>query len=96
MPDYVNVWQKPLQDCKVICLQLMKTNGKKKKKKDVAVNVLHSICQQIWKTQQWPQDWNRQVFILNPEKDSAQTTECSHYCKTMFLSHASKVILKII
>ena len=58
------------------------------------MNVLHSICQEIWKTQQRPQVWNRQVFILNQEKDSAQTTECSNYCETMFLSHASKVILK--
>ena len=52
--------------------------------KDDAVKVLHSVCQQIWKTQQWPQDWKRSVFIPIPEKSSAK--ECSHYC-TMNSSH---------
>ena len=60
--------------------------------KDGTVNVLHSICQQNWKTQQCPQDWIRQVFIPNPKKGNAK--ECSNYCKIMFLSHASKVRLK--
>ena len=62
--------------------------------KDGAVKVLHSICQQIWKTQQWPQDWKRSVFILIPKK--ANTKECSDYCKMALISHTSKVMLKII
>ena len=62
--------------------------------KDDAVEVLHSICQQIGKTQQWPQDWKRSVFILNPKKDNAK--ECSNYCTIALISHASKVMLKII
>ena len=62
--------------------------------KDDAVKVLHSICQQIWKTQQWPQDWKRSVFIPIPKKGNAK--ECSSYCTTAFISHASKVILKIL
>ena len=61
--------------------------------KDDAVKVLHSICQQIWKTQQWPQDWKRSVFILIPKKGNAK--ECSNYSKITFISHASKVMLKI-
>ena len=62
--------------------------------KDDAVKVLHSICQQIWKTQQWPQDWKRSVFILIPKKGNAK--ECSNYCTIVLISHASKVILKIL
>ena len=62
--------------------------------KDDAVEVLHSICQQIWKTQQWPQDWKRSVFISIPKKDNAK--ECSNYCTIVLISHASKVMLKII
>ena len=61
--------------------------------KDDAVKVLHSICQQIWKTQQWPQDWQRSVFIPIPKKDNAK--ECSNYCTIALISHASKVMLKI-
>ena len=61
--------------------------------KDDAVKVLHSICQQIWKTQQWPQDWKRLVFIPIPKKGNAE--ECSNYCTMVFISHASKVMLKI-
>ena len=61
---------------------------------DDAVKVLHLICQQIWKTQQWPQDWKRSVFIPIPEKDNA--TECSNYCTIALISHASKVMLKIL
>ena len=60
--------------------------------KDDAVKVLHSICQQIWKTQQWPQDWKRSVFIPIPKKGNAK--EFSNYC-TM-ISHTSKVMLKIL
>ena len=60
--------------------------------KDDAVQVLHSICQQIWKTQQWPQDWKRSVFIPIPKKGNAK--ECSKYCTIAFISHASKVMLK--
>ena len=59
-----------------------------------AVKVLHSICQQIWKTQQWPQDWKRSVFIPTPKKGNAK--ECSNYCTLALISHASKVMLKIL
>ena len=62
--------------------------------KDDAVKVLHSICQQIWKTQQWLQDWKRSVFIPIPKKGNAK--ECSNYCTTALISHASKVMLKIL
>ena len=62
--------------------------------KDDAVKVLHSICQQICKTQQWPQDWKRSVFIPIPKKDNAK--ECSNYHTIAFISHASKVMLKIL
>ena len=62
--------------------------------KDDAVNVLHSICQQICKTQQWPQDWKRSVFIPIPKKGNAR--ECSNYCTTTLISHASKLMLKIL
>ena len=57
-----------------------------------AVKVLHSICQQIWKTQQWPQDWKRSVFIPTPKKGNAK--ECSNYCTIALISYASKVMLK--
>ena len=60
--------------------------------KEDAVKVLHSICQQIWKTQQWPQDWKRSVFIPIPEKGNAK--ECSNYLTISLISHASKVMLK--
>ena len=62
--------------------------------KDDAVKVLYSICQQIWKNQQRPQDWKRSVFILIPEKSNAK--ECSNYCTSALISHASKVMLKIL
>ena len=62
--------------------------------KDDAVKVLHSILQQIWKTQQWPQDWKRSVFILIPKEGNAK--ECSNYCTTILILYASKVILKIL
>ena len=62
--------------------------------KDDAVKVLHSICQQIWKIQQWPQDWKRSVFIPVPKKGNAK--ECSNYHTIAFISHVSKVILKIL
>ena len=58
------------------------------------VKVLHSICQQIWKTQQWPQDWKRSVFIPIPKKGNAK--ECSDYHTIAFISHASKVMFKIL
>ena len=61
---------------------------------DDAVKVLHSICQQIWKTQQWPQDWKRSVFIPIPKNSNAK--ECSNYCTIAHISHASKVMLKIL
>ena len=62
--------------------------------KDDAVKVLHSTCQQIWKSQQWPQDWKRSVFIPIPKKGNAK--ECSNYCTIALISHASKVVLKIL
>ena len=62
--------------------------------KDDAVNVLHSICQQIWKTQQWPQDWKRSVFIPIRKKGNAK--ECSNYQTIVLISHTSKVMLKIL
>ena len=62
--------------------------------KDDAVEVLHSIGQQLWKTQQWPQDWKRSVFILIPNKGNPK--ECSNYCTIALISHASKVMLKIL
>ena len=62
--------------------------------KDDAVKVLHSICQEIWKTQQWPQDWKRSVFIPVPKKGNAK--ERSNYCTIALISHASKVMLKIL
>ena len=62
--------------------------------KDDAVEVLHSICQPIWKTQEWPQDWKRSVFIPIPKKGNAK--ECSNYCTVPLISHASKVMLKIL
>ena len=62
--------------------------------KDNAVKVLLSICQQIWKTQQWPQDWKRSVFIPFPNKGN--TKEYSNYCTITLISHASKVMIKIL
>ena len=62
--------------------------------KDDAVKVLHSICQQIWKTQQWPQEWIRSVFIPIPKKGNAK--ECSNNHTIALISHASKVMLKIL
>ena len=67
------------------CLQILK---------DDAVKVLHSTCQQIWKTQQWPQHWKRSIFIPIPKKGNAK--ECSNYHTIVLISHASKVILKIL
>ena len=62
--------------------------------KDEAVKVFHSICQQIWKTQQWPQAWKRSVFIPIPKKGNAK--DCSVYHTIVLISHASKVMLKIL
>ena len=62
--------------------------------KDDAVKVLHSICQQIWKTLQWPQDWKRSIFIPIPKKGNVK--ECSNYCTIVLISYASKVMLKIL
>ena len=62
--------------------------------KDNAMKVLHSICQQIWKTQQWPQDWKRSVFIPISKKGNAK--ECSNYHTIALISHSSSVMLKII
>ena len=62
--------------------------------KDDTVKMLHSICQQIWETQQWPQDWKRPAFIPIPKKGNPK--ECSNYHTTVFISHARKVMLKIL
>ena len=62
--------------------------------KDDAVKVLKSICQQIWKTQQWPQEWKKSVFIPIPKKSNAK--ECSNYHTITLISHARKIILKIL
>ena len=62
--------------------------------KDDAVKGLHSICQQIWRIQQWPQDWKRSVFIPIPKKDNAK--QCSNYCIIALISRTSKVMLKIL
>ena len=62
--------------------------------KDDALKVLHSICQQIWKTQQWPQDWKRSIFIPITKKDNAK--ECSNYHTVALISHDNKVMLKIL
>ena len=62
--------------------------------KDDAVKVPHSICQQIWKTQQWPQDWKRSVFIPIPKKGNAK--QCTNYCTIALISHTSKEMLKIL
>ena len=62
--------------------------------KDDAIKVLHSLCQQIWKTQQWPQDWKRSVFIPIPKKGNAE--ECSNYCTIALISNTSKAMLKIL
>ena len=62
--------------------------------KDDAMKVLHSKCQQMWKTRHWPQGWKRSVFIPIPKKGNAK--ECSNYCTIVFISHASKVMLKIL
>ena len=62
--------------------------------KDDAVKVLHSICQQIWKSEQWPQDWKRSVFIPIPKKGNAK--ECSNCCTIALISHDSNVMLKIL
>ena len=62
--------------------------------KDDSIKVLHSICQQIWKTEQWPQDWKMSVFIPIPKKGNAK--ECSNYRTIALISHASKIMLKIL
>ena len=62
--------------------------------KDTFAKVLHSVCQQISKTQQWPQDWKRSVFIPVPKKGNAK--ECSNYCTIVLISHANEVMLKIL
>ena len=62
--------------------------------KDDALKVLHSVCQQIWKTLQWPQDWKRSIFIPVPKKGNVK--ECSNSCTIALITHASKVILKFL
>ena len=74
--------------CNRIPVELFKTV------KDDAIKVLHSICQQIWKTQQWAQDWKRSILIPVPKKGN--TKECANHRTTTLISHASKIILKIL
>ena len=64
--------------------------------KDDAMKVLHSVCQQIWKTQQWPQDWKRSVFIPTSPRQKGNAKEFSNYCTITLISHTSKVMLKIL
>ena len=86
------LYQRP---SKVILLSLLNTLiGGKICCSSYAVKVLHSIYQQIWKTQQWPQDWKRSVFIPIPKKGNAK--ECSNYCTIALISHASKIMLNIL
>ena len=68
--------------------------ARRDKKAFLSVKVLHSMCQQIWKTQQWPQDWKRSVFIPIPKKGNGK--KYSNYCTIAHISHASKVMLKIL
>ena len=84
----------PTQGLKPGLLHCRQTLNQLSHQEDDAVKVLHSICQQIWKTQQWPQDWKRSVFIPIPKKGNAK--ECSNYCTIALISHASKVMLKIL
>ena len=81
-----------------ICSDFIGSDGKPvellKILKDDAVKVLHSICQQMWKTQQWPEDWKRAVFIPIPKKGNAK--DCSNYHTMALISHARKVMLKIL
>ena len=95
-PRYWN-WVSCLLHCRPI-LYWLSYHGipaeSSKSLKDNAVKVLHSICQQIWKTQPWPQDWKRSVFIPIPKKGNAK--ECLNYCTILLTSHASKVMLKIL
>ena len=87
--------------CLLPCLQISQEAGKVvwysllfKNFPQFVVKVLHSICQQFWKTQQWPQDWKRSVFITIPKKGNAK--ECSNYCTIALISHTRKVMLKIL
>ena len=83
-------WKKPKANClKTVINQFIKLYLK-----DDDVKVLHSICQQIWKTKQWPQDWQKLVYIAIPKKGNAK--ECSNYCTAALISHASKIVLKIL
>ena len=95
--DVITYLEPDILECKVKC----KASGDDKIPaelfqilKDNAVKILHSTCQQIWKTQQWPQDWKRSVFIPVPKKGDAK--ECSDYQTIALISHARKVMLKIL
>ena len=99
------LWQKSEEELKRLLMKVKEESEKLGLKlnipvelfqilKDDAVKVLHSICQQMWKTQQWPQDWKRSVFISIPKKGNAK--ECSNYRTIALISHASKVMLKIL
>ena len=91
--DFPDTEIKPMSPA-LIGRWILTTEPRKIYIKDDAVKVLHSICQQIWKTQQWPQDWKMSVFIPVPKKGNAK--ECSNYRTIALISHASKVMLKIL
>ena len=84
----------PIQLPKCCSKDLVMSSERSQSLKDDAVKVLHSMFQQIWKTQQWPQDWKRSVFIPVPKKGNPK--ECSNYCTIALISHGSKVMLKIL
>ena len=89
----LNSWELVIQWNSAELFQILKVDAEMILKDD-DVKTLHSICQQIWKTQQWPQDWKRSVFLPIPKKDDAK--EYSHYCTIALISHASKIMLKIL
>ena len=89
----LNSWELVIQWNSAELFQILKDDAEMILKDD-DVKMLHSICQQIWKTQQWPQDWKWSVFLPIPKKDDAK--ECSNYCTIALISHASKIMLKIL
>ena len=92
-PSYSHCWEcemvQPLKKAPGQCLRMFNIESAYGQ----AVRVLHSVCQQIWKTQQWPQDWKRSILIPIPKKGNAK--KCSNYRTVALISHASKVMLKI-
>ena len=93
-------WEPDILECEVSIIMNKTSRGNETPVelfeilKDDAIKVLHSICKQIWKTQQWAQDWKRSVFILIPKKDNAK--ECSNHCTITLISHTRKVMPQIL